>query len=88
MAESIDRLHTADLPAADADRVERALDAYQIARRIVDDTSSSRIDLAGAMVLIRQAGREIAEARARWPEEARSHGRPSGEPVHGQPAPR
>ncbi|EKU46483.1 MULTISPECIES: hypothetical protein [Brevibacterium] len=63
LAESIDRLHTADLPAADADRVERALDAYQIARRIVDDTSSSRIDLAGAMVLIRQAGREIAEAQ-------------------------
>ena len=63
LAESIDRLHTTDLPAADADRVERALDAYQIARRIVDDTSSSRIDLAGAMVLICQAGREIAEAQ-------------------------
>ena len=43
--------------------MERALDAYQIARAIVDDGEAERIDLAGAMVLLRQAGREIAEVK-------------------------
>lgn len=62
LAESLGRLQTADLDAAGADRVERALDAYQMARRIVDDEAATRLDLAGAMVLIRQAGHEIAEA--------------------------
>lgn len=43
--------------------MERALDAYQMARSIVDETEAERIDLAGAMVLLRQAGREIAEVK-------------------------
>ncbi|WP_231446040.1 hypothetical protein [Brevibacterium zhoupengii] len=61
LAEQIEDLQTQNLGAEDAEQVERSLDAYQIARRIVDDDGSERIDLAGAMVLLRQAGREIAE---------------------------
>lgn len=61
LAEQIENLQTQNLRTEDAEQVERGLDAYQIARRIVDDESSERIDLAGAMVLLRQAGREIAE---------------------------
>ncbi|GAA1534882.1 MULTISPECIES: hypothetical protein [Brevibacterium] len=61
LAEQIEDLQTQNLGTEDAEQVERGLDAYQIARRIVDDDSSERIDLAGAMVLLRQAGREIAE---------------------------
>lgn len=64
LAEEIDRLQTQNLDSASAAKVERGLDAYQIARTIVDDEASERIDLAGAMVLLRQAGREIAEAGA------------------------
>lgn len=60
LAEQIDHLHTQKLDAQNVARVERALDAYQTARRIVDDESSERVDLAGAMVLLRQAGREIS----------------------------
>ena len=61
LAEEIDRLQTQNLDSAGAAQVERGLDAYRLARTIVDDTTSERIDLAGAMVLLRQAGREIAE---------------------------
>lgn len=61
LADEITQLQTQDLSTADAEGVERALDAYQMARGIVDDTEAERIDLAGAMVLLRQAGREIAE---------------------------
>ncbi|MBM6591019.1 hypothetical protein [Brevibacterium sp. RIT 803] len=64
LAGEIDRLQTQNLNAASAASVERGLDAYQMARTIVDDETSERIDLAGAMVLLRQAGREIAEVDA------------------------
>ncbi|WP_181274818.1 hypothetical protein [Brevibacterium oceani] len=63
LAAEIEDLQTRSLAAADSARVERGLDAYRIARRIVDDEEAERIDLAGAMVLLRQAGREIAEAK-------------------------
>ncbi|MFP3397073.1 hypothetical protein ACSBQT_17225 [Brevibacterium sp. H602] len=63
LADEITQLQTQDLSTADAEGVERALDAYQMARGIVDDTEAERIDLAGAMVLLRQAGREIAEVK-------------------------
>ncbi|WP_166970606.1 hypothetical protein [Brevibacterium atlanticum] len=61
LAARIESLQTQNLGPDDAGRVERSLDAYAIARRIVDDEDSERIDLAGAMVLLREAGREIAE---------------------------
>ena len=64
IAGEIDRLQTSNLDAAKAAKVERALDAYQIARSIVDDKDTERIDLAGAMVLLRQAGRELAEVES------------------------
>ncbi|WP_152348445.1 hypothetical protein [Brevibacterium sp. CFH 10365] len=63
LAAEITQLQTQDLSSADAEGVERALDAYQMARTIVDDAEAERIDLAGAMVLLRQAGREIAEVK-------------------------
>jgi len=63
LADEITQLQTQDLSTTDAEGVERALDAYQMARSIVDDTEAERIDLAGAMVLLRQAGREIAEVK-------------------------
>ncbi|UZD63154.1 hypothetical protein [Brevibacterium sp. JSBI002] len=63
LADEITQLQTQDLSTIDAEGVERALDAYQMARTIVDDTEAERIDLAGAMVLLRQAGREIAEVK-------------------------
>ncbi|QUL77997.1 hypothetical protein [Brevibacterium sp. SMBL_HHYL_HB1] len=56
----IDRLQTEDLSSDGAVKVGRALDAYEIARDIVDDEAAGRLDLAGAAVLLRQAGREIA----------------------------
>lgn len=89
LAETIDRLHTADLDREGGDRVERALDAYQIARRIVDDPEAARIDLAGAMVLIRQAGREIAEVqRGRRKKRSARSGLPESlctvNPLHGE----
>lgn len=64
IAEKIDHLQTQSLDEAKAAKVERALDAYQIARSIVDDRATERIDLAGAMVLLRQAGRELAEVES------------------------
>lgn len=64
LAGEIERLQTQNLNPASAANVERGLDAYQMARTIVDDETSERIDLAGAMVLLRQAGREIAEVDA------------------------
>lgn len=64
LAEEIESLRTQDLDSASVAKVQRGLDAYQIARRIVDDKASERIDLAGAMVLLRQAGREIADVGA------------------------
>ncbi|MGM0699327.1 MAG: hypothetical protein ACQEVD_10805 [Actinomycetota bacterium] len=63
LADEITQLQTQDLSTTDAEGVERALDAYQMARSIVDDTEAERIDLAGAMVLLRQAGREIVEVK-------------------------
>jgi hypothetical protein len=63
LAADIAELRTGNLDPAAADATERALDAYQLARGIVDDEDSERIDLAGAMVLLRQAGREIAEVK-------------------------
>ncbi|SDS99011.1 hypothetical protein SAMN04489752_3049 [Brevibacterium siliguriense] len=84
LADEITKLQTQDLSSTDAEGVERALDAYQMARTIVDDAEAERIDLAGAMVLLRQAGREIAEvklhrstkrgARARKSDGARASG--------------
>ena len=59
IAAEIDRLQTEDLSPDEAAKVGRALDAYQIARGIVDDEDAGRLDLAGAAVLLRQAGREI-----------------------------
>ncbi|SMY05080.1 MULTISPECIES: hypothetical protein [Brevibacterium] len=64
IAGEIDRLQTSNLDADKAAKVERALDGYQIARSIVDDRDTERIDLAGAMVLLRQAGRELAEVES------------------------
>lgn len=75
IADEIDRLQTQNLDAPDSEKVERSLDAYQIARRIVDDEDSERIDLAGAMVLLRQAGREIAEVGAGRTKKAGTRGR-------------
>ncbi|UVI37178.1 hypothetical protein [Brevibacterium spongiae] len=63
LADEITQLQTQNLSTSDAEGVERALDAYQMARTIVDDSEAERIDLAGAMVLLRQAGREIAEVK-------------------------
>ncbi|WP_423057612.1 hypothetical protein [Brevibacterium linens] len=63
LADEITQLQTQELSTTDAEGVERALDAYQMARAIVDDGEAERIDLAGAMVLLRQAGREIAEVK-------------------------
>ena len=63
LAAEITQLQTQNLSTADAEGAERALDAYQMARAIVDDAEAERIDLAGAMVLLRQAGREIAEVK-------------------------
>lgn len=64
IAAEIDRLQTESLDTEGVTKAEKTLDAYQIARRIVDNEDSERIDLAGAMVLLRQAGREIVEAGA------------------------
>lgn len=91
LAGEIDRLQTQNLNAVSAASVERGLDAYQMARTIVDDETSERIDLAGAMVLLRQAGREIAEADAAR-KRKRSPGARSGlpqslctiNPLHGE----
>jgi hypothetical protein len=58
--------------------VERALDAYQMARGIVDDGEAERIDLAGAMVLLRQAGREIAEVKLHKSTKRGTEARKSG----------
>ncbi|MGO2862298.1 MAG: hypothetical protein ACTIC1_14150 [Brevibacterium sp.] len=98
LAEEIETLQTSSLEPADAERVERGLDAYQAARAIVDDEDSERIDLAGAMVLLRQAGREIAEvklhrsgqrgSRAARAEAKRAGGAPQSlctiNPLHGE----
>lgn len=75
IAEKIDHLQTQSLDGVKAAKVAKALDAYQIARRIVDDESSERIDLAGAMVLLRQAGREIAEVGSGQTKKAGNRGR-------------
>lgn len=53
LAEKIESLQTQHLRREDTQRLGRILDVYQIARSIVDDESSERIDLAGAMVLLR-----------------------------------
>jgi hypothetical protein len=63
LAAEITQLQTQNLGPEAVAGTERALDAYQIARSIVDDEDAERIDLAGAMVLLRQAGREIAEVK-------------------------
>lgn len=63
LAAEITQLQTRNLGPEAVAGTERALDAYQIARSIVDDEDAERIDLAGAMVLLRQAGREIAEVK-------------------------
>lgn len=75
IAEKIDHLQTQSLDEAKAAEVAKALDAYQIARRIVDDETSERIDLAGAMVLLRQAGRVIAEVGSGRSRKAGARGR-------------
>lgn len=75
IAEKIDHLQTQNLDEAQAAKVAKALDAYQISRRIVDDKDSERIDLAGAMVLLRQAGRETAEVSAGKTKKSGTRGR-------------
>lgn len=72
LARRLDALSTESLAPDQAAHVSRALDAYQMARAIVDDGASARIDLAGAMVLLNQAGREIAETRATKRERRKS----------------
>src|SRR5699024_12848134 len=56
----IDSSQTEDLSSDGAVTVGRALVAYKIDLDNVDDEGAGRLDLAGAAVLPRQAGREIA----------------------------
>ncbi|RBP62353.1 hypothetical protein DFO66_11519 [Brevibacterium sanguinis] len=88
LAERLDRLRLRTLDETDAARVTRALDAYQWARTIVDDETADRLDLAGAMVLLRQAGREIAEVSEHRRRRGRQGGLPQSlctvNPLHGE----
>src|SRR5699024_640613 len=60
IAAEIERRQTEDLASDGAGKGGRAAAAYELARDIVDDEAAGRLDLAGAAVLLRQAGREIA----------------------------
>ncbi|GAB3558233.1 hypothetical protein [Spelaeicoccus albus] len=55
----LQQLHVTSLTANAADRVRHGLDAYDLAGRIVDDDNSGAVDLAGAMVLLRVAERDL-----------------------------
>lgn len=48
-----------NLSEADAATVQHGLDAYDLAGRIVDSENSRSVDLAGAMVLLRTAERDL-----------------------------
>ncbi len=88
IAGQLDRLRLRSFDETDAARVSRALDAYQWARTIVDDETVDRLDLAGAMVLLRQAGREIAEVGEHRRRRGRKVGLPQSlcvvNPLHGE----
>lgn len=60
----LQQLHVSSLPASAADQVRHGLDAYDLAGKIVDDPSSGPVDLAGAMVLLRIAERDLFAADA------------------------
>lgn len=60
IAERLAQLDTQTLSAEDAETVAHGLDAYDLARRIVDDETSDRADLAGALVLMTIAGHDVA----------------------------
>ncbi len=85
LASSLDQLRTDDLSSAELSQVEKAFDAYHEARVIVDDESAERIDLAGAMVLLRQARREIRLAgRSRSSRTSRPESLCTVNPLHGE----
>lgn len=52
------------LPAEQADEVRRGLDAYTFAGRLVDADDVTRADLAGALVLLTEAGDAVDAAEA------------------------
>src|SRR5699024_1082259 len=52
------------LPAHQADEVRRGLDAYTFAGRLVDADDVTRADLAGALVLLMEAGGAVDRAEA------------------------
>lgn len=67
---SADSLHIAgrlrdfdvsDLDSQRAELVQHGLDAYTLAAGIVDDPQADRVDLAGALVLLNLAGRDLDE---------------------------
>ncbi|MGO1291870.1 MAG: hypothetical protein ACTMH0_11325 [Brevibacterium linens] len=85
LASSLDQLRTDDLSSAELTQVERAFDAYYEARSIVDDEAAERIDLAGAMVLLRQARREIGLAgQSRGARSSRPESLCTVNPLHGE----
>lgn len=59
IAARLQELHLSALPQSSADRVRHGLDAYDLAGRIVDDENTDAVDLAGAMVLLRVAERDL-----------------------------
>src|SRR5690606_31574285 len=52
------------LPAEQAEGVQRGLDAYTFAGRLVDADDATRADLAGALVLLTEAGDAVDAAEA------------------------
>ncbi|NUL59114.1 hypothetical protein F7P83_01740 [Brevibacterium luteolum] len=59
IAARLEELDTQDLDAAHARQVEHGLDAYALAGRIVDDPAAGAVDLAGALVLLSIAARDL-----------------------------
>lgn len=83
IAARLQELHLSSLPASTAERVRHGLDAYDLAGRIVDDPSSGPVDLAGALVLLRIAERDVfaadKQAKGKGPAELSAVN-----PLHGE----
>jgi hypothetical protein len=62
IAQCLRDLDTSGVSAERAEGIRRGLDAYTFAGRLVDGEDATRADLAGALVLLTAAGRELEQA--------------------------
>lgn len=77
-------LDTRGLTSEAAEGVRRGIDAYTFAGRLVDAEDATRADLAGALVLLTEAGRELELAEYGTAARPKSAGLCVVDPTHGE----